>query len=81
MPVLLLLSFAVGSTLAIFNKELFERQLFSFSTQDSNAFRIVMTCFAWLYFLFFMTLSAHAMKIKYKIGMPSTLRKYSGLGD
>lgn len=79
--VLLLLSFAVGSTLAIFNKELFERQLFSFSTQDSNAFRIVMACFAWLYFLFFMTLSAHAMKIKYKIGMLSTLRKYSGLGD
>ena len=79
--VLLLLSFAAGSTLSIFNKELFERQLFSFSIQDSNAFRIVMACFAWLYFLFFATLSIPVMKIKYKIGMPSTLRKYSGLGD
>ena len=77
----LLLFFAVGSTLAIFNKELFERQLFSFSDQDSNAFRIAMACCAWLYFLFFATLSIPVMKIKYKIGMPSTLRKYSGLGD
>ena len=78
---MLLLFFVAVSTLAIFDKELLKHKIFSFDSPDSNVFRIAMACLAWSYFLFFVTMSIHVMKIKYKIGMPSTLRKYSGLGD
>ncbi len=78
---ILLLSVALVATLAVFDKELLTHKIVSFGVTDSNVFRIAMACFLWLYFLFFVTLSVTAMKIKYKIGMPSTLRQYSGLGD
>ena len=78
--VMILLYIGVKVTIAIWDKDLSDK-LFPVKDQGSSVFNIFKACFVWLYFLFVVMLFTPLAKIKYKVGMPSKLKRYSGFDD